>query len=79
MSKTTVLTAEEWATRMAAAAKTAEDLLAFLEAKETGPGQSVLGLVLAARALCHGYPELPPLAWYFQTVSELLRDREPPS
>lgn len=78
MNKPTVLTLDEWRARLTAAATTADELVAFVEGKTTGPGQSVLALMIAARALCAAYPELPAFGWYFHRVSEL-RSREPPS
>jgi hypothetical protein len=82
---TTVLTWEEWRARVAAASETAKELTAIVEKMTTGPGQSVLALMIAARALCMAYPPLPPFEWYFRRVADLFsvartpRDREPPS
>lgn len=75
---TTFLTWEEWRARVVAAAETADELVKFVEERTTGPGQSVLALMIAARALCAAYPALPGFEWYFRKVSEL-RSREPPS
>jgi hypothetical protein len=82
----TVLTWEEWRARVAAASETAKELTAIVENMTTGPGQSVLALMIAARALCMAYPPLPPFEWYFRRVADLFdvarpppREREPPS
>lgn len=81
MSKpTTVLTWDEWRARLTAAAETADKLIPIVEKMTTGPGQSVLALMVAARALCAAFPALPAFEWYFRRVSELRsREREPPS
>jgi hypothetical protein len=81
---TTVLTWEEWRSRLEEAAPVADKLIALAEEMSPGrPGQSVLALMLAARALCAACPALPGFGWYFQRVSELrsreLGDRGPPS
>lgn len=55
----------------------AEKLVAAVEGMTPGPGQSVLALMLAARALCAAFPALPAFEWYFRRVSEL-RSRVPP-
>lgn len=85
MSKpVTVLTWEEWRARVVAASETASKLIPIVEGMTTGPGQSVLALVLAAKTLCVSYPDLPALEWYFRRVADLFegtqpRDQEPPS
>jgi hypothetical protein len=82
---TTVLTWEEWRARLADATEVAKKLIPISTGMSpSGPGQTVLALMIAARALCEDYPALPAFEWYFQRVSELgtqrrEREREPPS
>ena len=74
---TTVMTMDEWQRRLTDAGQAADAAISLLAGMTSGPGQSVLALMLAARALCAAYPALPDFAWYFRRVSEL-RSREPP-
>lgn len=82
---TTVLTLAEWHARVIDASEVAKKLIPIAEGMTpTGPGQTVLALAIAARALCEQYPALPAFEWYFRMVSELgtqgrEREREPPS
>jgi hypothetical protein len=75
---TTFLTIAEWHDRIEAASATATDLIAIVERMTTGPGQSVLALMLAARALCVAFPALPSLEWYFRRVADLAINTRPP-
>ncbi len=77
------LTIDEWRARVADAATVADKLIPLVEGMTPGPGQSVLALMIAARALCAAFPALPAFEWYFDRVSQLRsrppREREPPS
>jgi hypothetical protein len=84
----TVMTWKEWRERLEAASVVADKLIALTMNDHgasppltRGPGEAVLALMLAARAICVGYPQLPPFEWYFRRVAELvgLRGDTPPA
>lgn len=75
----TFMTWAEWRERLESASKVTDKLLALTlpgperpSALASGPGEAVLAFMLAARAICLGYPRLPPFEWYFRRVAELV-------
>lgn len=69
--ETTYLTVEKWNASVGAAAKAAEGLLGDIKARTNGPGEAVLALIIAARALCYAHDGLPPFEWYVAQLAKI--------
>jgi hypothetical protein len=69
--ETTYLTAEEWAAQLEDGAKAAEHVLRDVKKCTNGPGEAVLALIMAARALCYAAESLPSFEWYAARLAEV--------